>query len=517
MKRRSGFSVCRLLGFVLLSVLLSFSSCSSKEDKKSRHLKRAKQYMEKNELNKALIELKNVVQLDPNDEVYVELGETYFKLKQGGEAFQAFSKAVAANPKNMKAQLRLGQLLLLGRKTDEARKKAELVLQEQPENTEALSLLSGVQVQEKDLDAAIKTLRKVISIDPKHFNAHLSMARLYLLKGDRELAEKSYIDAKGLNPNSNMTYIELSRLYGSKGQMDKAEAELKKMLEVGGSTYQNLNILALFYESTGQWDRAEKSHLDGVDAAAKSDVAPLMSLGAYYERRRSYDKALEAMKKASEMSKNNLDIQVRIAQLHLDFNKFKEGDETVDKVLEKDKGHVGANYLKGRILLAKRDFAGALDRFNHVVKEQPRSDMAYYFRALSHIGKNEPRLAEPDLLKALELNPQLLEPRLVLAETYLRERNRDLARQQIESAVKLAPRDLRVHILHGNLKLLQQDVKGAEESFEKVLELNPNFAPGYIRLGLLYRGGTSAFHPDFTARGADCPANHACRDLEPLP
>ena len=65
----------------------------------------------------------------------------------------------------------------------------------------------------------------------------------------------------------------------------------------------------------------------------------------------------------------------------------------VDGILEKDQGNIGANFLKGRLLLVKRDYANALERFNLVVRESPRNAMGYHFRALSHIGKGESKLA----------------------------------------------------------------------------------------------------------------------------
>jgi tetratricopeptide (TPR) repeat protein len=129
---------------------------------------------------------------------------------------------------------------------------------------------------------------------------------------------------------------------------------------------------------------------------------------------------------------------VSIAQLHFEFKKLKEAEDTIDKVLEKDNGHLSANFLKGRLYMLKKDFANALSQFDLIVTESPRNAMAHYFKALSLVGKGESRLAEQDMLKAVQFNPRLLDARLLLAEFYLRQRNQDLARGQIESSLKLA-------------------------------------------------------------------------------
>lgn len=473
-----------------VAVLFVFSlgsGCANKEEKKGKHLERARQYVEANELKKAVIEFKNVVQLDPkNDSAYYELGDIYLKLKQGSEAFQSFSRAASVNPDNLKAQLKVGQMFLLGKNTEEARKKAELVLEKSPDNVEALSLLSGVQIQEKDPDAAIATLEKAASIDPKDFKIQLSLARMFLLKQDFDSAEKAYLRAVSLNSDSHVAYIELSRLYGTKGEWDKAESELKKMIRASGSSYRNLYVLARFYESRKKWDLAEKTYLEAVESTPKEDVSPLMNLGAYYGRRDSYDQALEAMEKASAAKEDDLNILAAIAQLHFDFKKTEEAESVVDKILEKDQGHVNANFLKGRLEILRKDFTKAGERFDLVVRERPRSDMAHYFKALALFGKGEGKLAQQELVKTVELNPRHLDARLILVETYLRERNKELARQQIDSTVELAPRNERVLMLQGDLKILERDAVGAEAAFKKVVELYPDHAPAYIRLGSIY-------------------------------
>ncbi len=486
MKHQRFFLVC--IWIVLLSFTLSFAvGCASKEEKKAKHFEKAKEYIAKNELKKAVIELKNVVQLDPKDDAaYVELGEAYLKLKEPREAFQSYTRAVSANPENLKAQLKLGQMLLLGRQTDEAKKKADLILAKTPDNVEALSLLSGVQVQERDLDGAIRTLEKAASLNPNHFNTQLSLGRLLLLKGEPAKAEEAYLKAIALDPASGVPYIELSRIYAGKGDLDKAEAELKKMIQAAGSSYETLHVLALFYESTKKFELAESTYLKAVEAAPQGDVTPLMNLAGYYARMKSYDRALDAMQKAAEIKKDDLNVLVNMAELQFDFGKVKEAEATVDKVLEKEKGQVDANLLKGRILLTRRDFGSALERFDVVVRESPRNSMAHYFRGLSHIGKGDPKLGQQDLLKAVELNPGLLDARLILAEFYLNERNADLARQQIDAAMKVAPRNTRVLMHQGSLKVLEKDLKGAEEVYSRIIQADVDYAPAHVQLGLIY-------------------------------
>jgi len=54
-----------LIPLVFLLVFLSGSGCATKEEKEAKHHERARALHRKGELRKAVIELKNVVQLNP--------------------------------------------------------------------------------------------------------------------------------------------------------------------------------------------------------------------------------------------------------------------------------------------------------------------------------------------------------------------------------------------------------------------------------------------------------------------
>lgn len=479
--------ILRVLLLVTMAVFFLFG-CASPEEKKAPHEKRAAEYLKEGKLKEAVIELRNVVQLDPKDDAaYYHLGETYLKLKKGREAFQAFSRAVSANPENLKAQLKLGQIFLLAKKTDDARKKATLLLEKAKDDPDALSLLAGVQVQEKDIESAIKTLQIITKTDPDNFKSYLSLGRLFLLKKDLDQSKKAYLKAISLEPESRVAYVELANAYSAEGKWEKAEGELQKLLNISKTRYRDLPLLGRFYEHTEKWEKAEKTYREAADLAPPEDVSPLMNLGAFYARRKNYNQALEAFEKAATTKKDNIDIQLAIAQLHFDFRKMDRAQKVVDGILEKDKGHVAANFLKGRLSLAKQDFSGALDRFDLVVREWPRNAEAYSFKALALLGQGKGQLAEKDLVKAVELNPRLVDARVLLAERYLQQRNMNLVREQVEWVLKLVPHHVKGLMLRGSLEVLEGKRKAAESTFRQVTEVKPDYAPAYVRLGLLYQ------------------------------
>src|ERR1043166_1023763 len=119
---------------ILLSLALLSAGCSlgSSEEKKAKHRERGLAYFEKEKLHEALIEFKNIVQIDPKDaDGHYRLALTYLKL--GGlnnvqAAFAELSRTTELDPANRDAQLKLGALYLLGSKPDKALEHANIVL-----------------------------------------------------------------------------------------------------------------------------------------------------------------------------------------------------------------------------------------------------------------------------------------------------------------------------------------------------------------------------------------------------
>ena len=85
------------------------------------------------------------------------------------------------------------------------------------------------------------------------------------------------------------------------------------------------------------------------------------------------------------------------------------------------------------------DIEKAIELFDLLIKEEPRSVRSHYFRGLAYLGKSETRIAKASLGKAAELDPRSVEVKLLLAETYIRERDFVLAQKECEEILEILP------------------------------------------------------------------------------
>ncbi|RPI70543.1 MAG: tetratricopeptide repeat protein, partial [Desulfobacteraceae bacterium] len=138
----------------LFALLLTVAvlGCAKEEDQETAHFEKAQKFMTEKNYKEAVLELKNVIQINPeNDAARLVLGDAYMKLGEFPMAVESYNAAVKNNPDNMDAYIKMGQVLLVAESTLNARKAAKIILEKRPGDIDGMLLLAGVQVQEKNL------------------------------------------------------------------------------------------------------------------------------------------------------------------------------------------------------------------------------------------------------------------------------------------------------------------------------------------------------------------------------
>ena len=201
---------------------------SSPEAKKAQHRERATSYFEKGQYQEALIEYQNVAQADPKDaDAYYRLALIHLKL--GGlanlqAAFVELKRSTELDKTNRDAQLKLGELYLLGNEPAKAREQADMVLVSAPQNTEGLVLRGSSLINEKRYQEGVAELKKAIELDPTNMRAYFDLAQAYILLKDLAAAEAALKQALTIDPRSVQILVALGDLRMITGKPDQAEA-----------------------------------------------------------------------------------------------------------------------------------------------------------------------------------------------------------------------------------------------------------------------------------------------------
>ena len=157
-----------LSALVLPLLLMAVSGCTKETAamKAAHHKERAIVYFDKGEYREAIVELKNVVQIAPNDpDAHYRLALSYLKLgtvQDLQQSFKELSATVELNAGNQDAQLKLGQLLLLAKEPAKARAHADIVLTSAPDNKEGVILRGASLLNEGKIQEGIEELKRAI-------------------------------------------------------------------------------------------------------------------------------------------------------------------------------------------------------------------------------------------------------------------------------------------------------------------------------------------------------------------
>src|SRR5499433_1155424 len=105
--------------------LLVMASCSrSPEAQKASHLERGDNYAAREQYREAILEYRNVLQLDPaNARATRQLGLLYNQLGEYAQAFRFLLKAQELTPDDIEVRLKLGGIYFLGGKREQAREE----------------------------------------------------------------------------------------------------------------------------------------------------------------------------------------------------------------------------------------------------------------------------------------------------------------------------------------------------------------------------------------------------------
>ena len=123
----------------------------------------------------------------------------------------------------------------------------------------------------------------------------------------------------------------------------------------------------------------------------------------------------DAVRDLLELQPDDVRITNAIAKHHLKYKDFDKTEAYVNEILEKRPNYFPARMVKAELLLARRQFDEAIQLLNPLINEEPNSARAHYLMGLAHIGKGETRLAKADLGRTLELSPNHIKSRLLLA------------------------------------------------------------------------------------------------------
>jgi len=484
-RRLRSLSLCAMVTLALVGC-----TGSSPEAKMAAHLERAENYFNNNQYQEAIIEYKNALQInDKHADAYYRLALAYLKL--GGltnlqAAYAVLNRTVELDGANYDAQLKLGELHLLGNDPAKARERAEIVLVSAPKNTDGLVLKGRSLMNEKHFAEAIAEFKKVIEIDPKNMRAYIELSRAYLFSKNQAEAETILKQALSVDPRSTEIVLTMGDLHATTGKLDQAEVWYKRALETDPQNDQVYVHMVAFYQRAGKVAEVE-STLTKLAGLKPEDEKPHILLGDFFTSLGQKDKALASYERATKVKPDSTMARDKLIGHYLDTGNTVEAETRVKDILAKNAKDLMGRFFDARLLLGKHKPDDAIPILQGVIKDEPKLAGAHHFLGAAYMQKRQPAQARAAFADAVKYNPRLSESRIALAQIYLMENSADLALEQAQAAIQLNPRNMQAALLAGNAYLKKGDLAKGRQVFEGMSKVLPNEPVGPYQLGLISR------------------------------
>jgi tetratricopeptide (TPR) repeat protein len=444
-----------------LSGVVLFAGCRSNEQVVAEHFKRGEEYSNDKKWAEAVIEYKNVLQVDPNNaEAHYGLAKAFLQLGQAKEGFWELRETVRLDPKNQEAAVQFGQISIYAGEFEEALKRADAVLADNPQNEKAWLVKGQAHEALKQPAEALNAFQKAAEVAPTNEATLLVLANYYRKTGDLTTAGQQF-EAAAKNVPTMRTQLALASFYSedrnrdadaeaayrkavelskpeevsspyamlgnflfARDRFDESVAVLEKGIEAAPDPLDLIYMLARMYRQKGDKAKAEEL-MERATQKQPNNPRPFLVLSSYRGRQGDLEGALAAAEKALEIAPNDNDAKLRKSEVLLEVgyrdsapDRLAEGRKLVDGVLAAEPSNPGGLFVKAKVDLADNKLDDAIQSLRSAIDVRPDWAEAHFLLGTALRLAGQRSAARTELARALEIDASLTEARRVLAEVH---------------------------------------------------------------------------------------------------
>jgi putative PEP-CTERM system TPR-repeat lipoprotein len=422
---------------------LGLAACGDSGEELQEHFDRALDYRGSGDMRAAVIEFKNVLQIDPDHaQARWLLGRTYVALGDGASAGKELQRARGLGFTHAEMARATVRALLLQGQFDDA-----LTAVKQASSSEFdagwLVLRGQAQLGLQNVKDAKQAFDAALESDPSNTQARHGLARIGLMAGDTQAAE--------LAPDAAAIGTQLAVSHLAAGDSDEAITELEAALASNPEFSRADVLLILTHFQNRAFDKALAAARKLVEKQP-SNARLHNLLGAAYEGKKDYALARQSYRVAAELNPDYATAALNLARLSLRDGKRDQARAAYEAILE-----------------------------TH--EEQPVALVA-----LARMASDDGRAQEGIALleRARDKNPRAIQPRLILANYHLRRGNTAQALALASETYAISPQLPAAALLLGRAQIASGMSDAAISTLSELAERYPDSVDVHRQLALAY-------------------------------
>jgi putative PEP-CTERM system TPR-repeat lipoprotein len=394
--------------------------------------------------------LKTVFDVAKTPAAALSLAEYYIAAGKGGAA-RAVLQPLLSDPRaSVTAEVRLAALDYKDGHHTEAYRRLAAVLEKDKANLQALLVKSALLLADGKQEEALAGASLAVERHPDSASAQFMLGRVQAARSQPDTAIAAFQEVLRLNPRATEAKIALAQLHLAQGKPDASIGFAEEALanEPGNGHAHLVYVRGLL--ARGELDRANVE-LQQLLTSFPDSPAVHTQMGMLLGRKRDFRAARVEFERAAELDPASLEA------------------------------------LRGLVALdlANRDYAGARARVDTRLASAPTAPvltLAARVRAASGDFFETERL----LRRALEVDDTYVAAYGALGQLYLSQKKLAPARAEFAGLAARSPKPAAALTMVGLILQIEGDVKGARDTFERVLQVDPEAAVAANNLAWIY-------------------------------
>ena len=410
-----------------------------------------------NQLDKALLDAKEILEMASNDaRAHALMAAVQYRLENHEGAMREVDKALKIDPLNNEAQL----------------------------------VLARIHISQKNYDQAHEVIDAAIKSNPESVSVYLLKIRTYQETGNKKGIENTYLTLIDRFPNKLSYRHALARFYIDNKDIDKAEKIFSKLIEENPESVDEKIRFVAFTRQHRSEDQSISLLKDYIREDNNESQFKL-TLGKLYEQSDRNSEAAATYQSIIDANKLQIDVleaKNRIALIELRSGNRDRASSLIEEVLASDKNNENALLLRSSLKATDKQFVSAIVDLRTVLRNNPSSIKALSLLAKTYEALGLKELAMDSYLKAYRSNSGIPAAANQLASYYLRNKKISPANKVLEESLARGNHSLKALKLLVQVKLSLQEWDAAEK-FARLLEkIEGQEVLSQQMLGLVYLG-----------------------------
>jgi len=513
------FKVSALAG-VVLSISLALAGCSAPTQTPEELIQQAKDLNAKGKHKEALIELRNVLQKEPNHpqanwliaETFLDMGNPFMaetalkKASDGGvsaqvlklplakalyfqgKAEEAFKVAEPGQDDSLELRLKLmaiqGESLVVLGKLDQACDRYEAMRRLKSDSSAAALGLSRCAAARQDFDLSRKLTEEALRFDPKDPDAWIQLGHTERGQGRLPEAETAYGKALEFAPSDADALLGRAMTRLKQRKFESARADINRALAAAPNNPLPTHLLGVEAYLRGQHNEA-KVYFQKVLKALPEYMPSLYWQGLTDIYLGNIEQAVKALSLYTTRQPGDRLARVILASAQARQGNLISAEESIKSLRNLGLENPMLSGPTGQIYLTLGQSAEAQRYLRMALDKKPNDMVLKLSLAESYRQRHQYEAYLKELREAVAMNPQSIPLRGLLVQALVAQSKPDLARAEIAEMRRLAPKSPEPLLLQAGMQLQAEDSVAARKSFEEMLTLDPASASAHMNLARL--------------------------------